>query len=283
MEKDPLIIMQEDLQRALKKGRDFQWAMLIDLRRCVGCHACTVGCIAENKSAPKMQYRPVYEVVEGKFPKLKRIFVPRPCQHCDEPPCVKACPTKGKAIFKAKEGIEEGLVLINYNECISCGRCLAACPYGAPTLDNVGYHAQYAPFIPEAERGPTWEYGKVWIRKGVERPMGASRKCHFCLHRLKEGLLPICVTTCIGRATFFGDLKDPQSLINRLVVKNRLRISTLAYVKEHIDTAKEAKGADYKLAKENWRRLVFKALEVYPGATPIFGESFTKPRVLYIL
>ena len=94
---DILIVMQKDLERALQKPEaERRWAMLIDLRKCVGCHACTVGCVSENKLPPGMYYRPVHEYEQGKYPQVTRTFLPRPCMQCDNPPCVDACPVKGE-------------------------------------------------------------------------------------------------------------------------------------------------------------------------------------------
>lgn len=82
--KDELVIIQEDIRRAYQR-KDTKWAMLIDLRRCTGCHSCTVGCMVEQKSPPGIKYRPVYEEELGKFPNVKRRFTPRPCNQCDNP------------------------------------------------------------------------------------------------------------------------------------------------------------------------------------------------------
>ena len=105
--RDELAIIQEDIKRALAKP-ERKWAMLIDLRRCVLCHACTAGCVAEQKSPPGIIYRPVYEEEMGIYPDVKRRYTPRPCQQCDNPPCVQACPNKGegKATWKSTKGIE---------------------------------------------------------------------------------------------------------------------------------------------------------------------------------
>ena len=64
---------------------------------------------------------------------------------------------------------------------------------------------------------PSFDYGKTWRRKGTGTPIGNTRKCHFCLHRVEQGVLPACVTTCIGRATFFGDANDPESMVSKLI------------------------------------------------------------------
>lgn len=224
---DILVVMQKDLERALKAPeKNRRWAMLIDLRKCVGCHACTVGCVSENKLPPGMHYRPVHEYEQGKYPKVSRTFLPRPCMQCDNPPCVTACPVKGKdgATWKETDGISAGLVMINYEQCIGCGACVKACPYDARALDQGGMHGDGTPAIQQYEQMPSYEYQKKWLRSGKNTPVGNARKCHFCLHRLAAGQLPVCITTCIGRAGYFGDENDPQSLIAQVKKANKIQV-----------------------------------------------------------
>jgi len=220
---DPLIRMQRDLERAKdKKPSDIKWGMVIDLAKCIGCHACTLGCVAENKLPPGVVSRPVIEEELGKSPAVRRRFVPRPCLHCQNPPCVKVCPVT--ATFKD----EQGVVVINYNRCIGCRYCLVGCPYAARTSDFGEWYTADTPDAPGKligrkaaaegyETHPATEYGKKWPERGHGSPVGNARKCHFCLHRLAVGMLPACVTTCVGRATFFGDRTDPQSLVFELI------------------------------------------------------------------
>src|SRR5512136_179256 len=93
---DILVTMQQDLERALaRKPEERRWAMLIDLRKCVGCQACTIACVSENKLPPQMKYRPVFEYEQGEYPQVSRTFLPKPCMQCDKPPCVESCPVKG--------------------------------------------------------------------------------------------------------------------------------------------------------------------------------------------
>ncbi len=269
--KDEIIVMQEDLKRALSKPNP-KWGMLIDLRRCVGCHACTVGCMAEQKSPPGIMYRPLYDVVNGKFPNVKRLFVPRPCQQCDKPPCVEACPFKGKATWKDNNGI----VMIDYEKCVGCGRCVIACPYKARMLDGGKFYTQDTPAIQDYEKAPAFEYGKKWPREEYHIPIGNARKCHFCYHRVKSGILPNCVTTCISRATFFGDLGDKDSLICRMIKNNK--VTFLAAVKS---------PGEKKLTKEALKGITPEALAKaigYPGSHPQFSDKpQAQPRVYYIL
>lgn len=227
MQEDILLTMQGDLERALQKPAEKRrWAMLLDLRKCVGCHACTIGCISENKLPPKMAYRPVFEYEQGKYPKLSRTFLPRPCMQCDKPPCVGACPVKGPdgATWKETKGDGAGIVMINYAKCIGCGKCVPACPYDARKLDDGGFHTAGTPELQKYETLPSFEYGKKWPRSGKNQPIGNARKCHFCIHRLANGMLPMCITTCIGRAGYFGDESDSKSLIAQVKKANKIQI-----------------------------------------------------------
>ena len=226
-QEDILVVMQNDLERALKKSaKDRRWAMLIDLRKCVGCHGCTVGCMSENKLPPKLHYRPVYEYERGTFPQVTRTYLPRPCMQCDDPPCVAACPVPGKdgATWKETEGIGAGIVPINYEKCIGCGACVEACAYHARTLDDGGFHSQGMPVLQRYETMASFEYGKKRQRSKKGLPVDKARKCHFCVHRLAVGQLPICITTCIGRAGYFGDESDGESLIARVKKANPVQI-----------------------------------------------------------
>ena len=182
------------------------WAMVMDLRKCIGCQACVIACKSEN-NVPLTVFRTVVQVMEtghmvsdkdgivvtdeGNFtPDTKRFNLPRMCNHCDHPSCVTVCPVK--ATYKRQDGI----VLIDYNVCIGCGTCLQACPYDMRFFNPVQHTAD---------------------------------KCTFCVHRIDRGLMPACVTSCVGRARKFGDLNDPKSEVSRLIAKHqtsKLKIST---------------------------------------------------------
>lgn len=229
MANEIILTMYEDLARALGKNpEERKWSMLIDLRKCVGCHGCTVACMSENKTPPKVQYRPVYEYEQGKFPKVVRTFLPRPCMQCDTPPCVEKCPLKGSATWKETKGIAAGLVQIDYTHCIGCQKCVPACPYDARTIDSgANYNVDENNVAMAYENGTNFEYGRVMKRDGKHLPVGTARKCHFCQHRVKEGMLPECVTTCIGRATYFGDINDKTSEIAKVYEANKDKIQIL--------------------------------------------------------
>jgi molybdopterin-containing oxidoreductase family iron-sulfur binding subunit len=215
--------MHRELQAALQRPRETRrWVMVIDLRKCVGCHACTIACVAENKLPPGVVYRPVLEEELGVYPNVTRKFVPRPCMQCDNPPCTPVCPVN------ATYTNPDGVVVVNYDQCIGCRACLTACPYGARTSDFGLTYAQGTPEAPnmivgqnvadDYERAPNFEYGNQYARTGERvSPVGNARKCHFCLHRLNAGQLPACVTTCIGRSTLFGDANDPSSLVAEMI------------------------------------------------------------------
>ncbi|HFQ15334.1 MAG TPA: 4Fe-4S dicluster domain-containing protein [Rhodobacteraceae bacterium] len=159
--------------------RPTHYAMVIDTRRCVGCHACSVSCKTEN-DVPLGVTRSWVEYVEkGDYPNVTRHFLPRLCNHCSEPQCVKVCPTG--ATYKRKE---DGIVVVDADVCIGCKYCIQACPYDA---------------------------------RFINPRTGTADKCDFCLHRVKEGIAPACVNTCQGKARIFGDMNDPNSEVARLI------------------------------------------------------------------
>ncbi len=216
-EQNHLYRMQEDLHRAMDKPLDQRrWAMVIDRRKCVGCSACTISCKAENALPPGVVYRPVIEEEIGEYPDVTRRFLPRPCMHCENPPCVPPCPVG--ATFKR----EDGIVAIDYDRCIGCRYCVTACPYGARYFDFGECYTENTPELQPYEERVSFEYQQKRVRKNGDSPIGNARKCHFCLHRLEAGMLPSCTTTCIGGATYFGDANDPDSLIHELIGSDRV-------------------------------------------------------------
>jgi molybdopterin-containing oxidoreductase family iron-sulfur binding subunit len=227
---DPLLRMQKELDVAMAKPVEQRhWMMVIDTRKCVGCHACTIACIAENKLPPGVVYRPVVTEEIGTFPNLAMRFTPRPCMQCDQPPCTPVCPVQ--ATWKRPDGI----VAIDYDKCIGCGYGVTACPYNARTRDLGENYTDGTPVLQPYEQQPNFEYGKHWDRKNHRSPVGNARKCMFCLHRLEHGMLPECVTSCIGRATFFGDSNEPKSLVNELAAKhNAMRLLEDKGTKPHV-------------------------------------------------
>lgn len=209
---DLVVTMLDDLDRALSKPlKDRSWGMVIDKTKCTGCYACTVACVAEYKLPPGVVYRPVMETESGSFPNVNREFIPRPCMQCEDPPCVRGCPVE--ATYQR----EDGIVVMDYDKCIGCRTCLVNCPYGARTYDLGKYYTEDTPQQEAYETADVYEYGKTYNRKNGESPIGNVRKCHFCTSRLEAGVLPLCVTSCIGRATYFGDFNDPNALVNKVM------------------------------------------------------------------
>ena len=188
-----------------------RWAYIVDLRRCIGCRACTVACKAEF-GVPLGAFRTaVYEEVTGTFPTSEKHFMPRLCNHCEGnqedqvPPCVKICPEypKDRRKFTTSEGKTiryrggatykrpDGLILFENELCVGCGKCIDACPYGARTWDKS-------------------------LLSGKDKTKNAITKCSFCQHRIDNGVEPACVNICQGRARLFGDLNDPASDVAKL-------------------------------------------------------------------
>lgn len=204
--------MLADLQRALRKrarGEKVRFGMAVDLKKCTGCRACTIACKAENMTPPEVSYNVVLEQEIGTYPHVKRTFMYKPCYHCQNPPCTPVCPVG--ATWKREE---DGIVVIDYDVCIGCRYCLTACPYGSRFID-LGKTFTDPPQPYETSASP--EYSESRVRAEGDSPVGNARKCHFCLHRIYQGMLPACAETCIGRAIHFGDLDDPQSVVARLV------------------------------------------------------------------
>ena len=212
-----LVRMQDELKRAMEKPIDQRkWVMVIDLQKCIGCSACTIACKAENLLPPGVVYRPVIEEEIGEYPNVSRRWLPRPCMQCDDPPCTDVCPVN--ATWKR----EDGIVVIDYEKCIGCRYCLTACPYGARYFDFGEDYTDGTPEKQPYEESTSPEYGREWTRDGQGSPVGNARKCQFCIHRLDAGMLPACVTTCIGGATYFGDKNDPDSMVSELIGSPRV-------------------------------------------------------------
>ena len=184
----PVALMAVVATKAESAPQARHWAMVVDIGKCIGCQACTVACIMENKP-PEDSFRTfvsTYEVEqEGR---VDAYMLPRLCNHCDEPPCVPVCPVG--ATFKAASGE----VLVNGDRCVGCGYCVQACPYDARFINS---------------------------------ETNTADKCTFCAHRVNAGLLPACVETCVGGARIFGDLADPNSAVSKLLVAHKDEVRVL--------------------------------------------------------
>ena len=208
-----ILRMQREAIRAMEKPvAERKWVMVIDQRKCTGCDACTISCKVENQLPPGVVYRPVVEETAGTYPNVSRRFLPRPCMQCEEPPCTPVCPVG--ATWRR----EDGITAIDYDKCIGCRYCLTACPYSARTSDFGEFYTDDTPGgVQPYEEQTSPEYLRGFRRADETSPIGNARKCHFCLHRLENGMLPSCVTSCIGHATYFGDANDPDSLVSELM------------------------------------------------------------------
>ena len=168
--------------------------------------------------------------------------------------------------------------MINYEECIGCGRCVIACPYKARNLDAGEFYTEGTPRIEPYETSPSWEYFRKWPRQKYHLPFGVARKCHFCYHRLKNGMVPMCVSTCIGRANYFGDPEDRESLIYKVMEQNKAKMKVLQAVRGKGEVKVKYEALKGKSPKEIGK------LSGYPGMGPVFADSSkTKPRVYYIV
>ncbi|MFN3485374.1 MAG: tetratricopeptide repeat protein [Planctomycetota bacterium] len=184
-----------------------RWGMVIDLKRCVACKACAVSCKNENKTPPGVAYGVFLQEERGEFPNVYRAAFFRPCMQCENSSCAQVCPTA--ATYHRPDGI----VAVDYDKCIGCRYCIAACPYGARSFD---YGHDYIEDPGNPYRAvPSSEYGaKYGVRRPGKSPIGNVRKCTFCLHLQDEKgryrRPPACAATCMGRAIHFGDLADPE-------------------------------------------------------------------------
>lgn len=215
-----IIRMQRELQKAMSKPiEQRKWVMVIDLRKCTGCNACTISCIAENHLPAGVVYRPVMEEELGRYPNVSLRSTPRPCMQCETAPCVPVCPVHATWIRP------DGIVDMDYDQCIGCRYCMTACPYHARTFDFGYDYTKGTPARQPYEEVPNFEYNKRWEQRRGKSPVGNVRKCHFCTHKLDAGMLPSCVTSCIGYATYFGDANDSESLVSELISRtNKIRL-----------------------------------------------------------
>jgi Fe-S-cluster-containing dehydrogenase component/formate-dependent nitrite reductase membrane component NrfD len=161
------------------------YGFAIDLRKCIGCHACTIACKAEHQIPVGTHRCWVKTVEKGTFPDTRRFFFPVLCNQCDEAPCARICPTN--ALFKRRDGIVD----LHGDSCIGCRACMEACPYDQLFIDPNTHTAE---------------------------------KCNFCANRVENKLLPSCVSVCPTECRIFGDLDDPTSEVARIVQREAFMV-----------------------------------------------------------
>ncbi len=218
------VSVQAAIATATEAPRKHQWGMVIDTRRCVGCEACVIACKIENRTPPGVFYTVVTREPLPGARNDRPVFMTKPCFHCDDPPCVPVCPVN--ATFKRPS---DGIVIVDYDRCIGCRYCIAACPYGARWFD---FGDDYELSVAAGETVSP-EYRQYRVRTPDGSPVGNVRKCTFCLHLQDEngdydetgGRWPACAKTCPTKAIHFGDLDDPDSEVSRLLrERNALRL-----------------------------------------------------------
>lgn len=165
--------------------KERRYALAVDSRKCINCKACVVACRAENHVPLGKSRNRIVEERRGAWPKLLSIAEPEQCHHCANPSCVRVCPTG--ASFQR----DDGIVMINQDDCIGCRYCIIACPYEA---------------------------------RFFREDQGVVEKCDFCARRLDRGRLPACVETCPSKVRVFGDINDPNSEISQLLSSREYRV-----------------------------------------------------------
>lgn len=210
-------------------GVEFGYAL--DISRCIGCRRCVYACVEENNQSRDPQVHwirvlqmdkehgvdfahadPYYEPEE--VPQEGHFYVPVSCQQCRDAPCTKVCPTG------ATWTEPDGIVVIDYDWCIGCRCCMAACPYGARHFN------WQAPSMPDGELNPSMHY-----LGNRPRPKGVVEKCTFCIQRVRAGRYPACVEACPVGARKFGNLLDPDSEIRYIIEHKRVMV-----LKEELNT-----------------------------------------------
>jgi Fe-S-cluster-containing dehydrogenase component len=217
--------------RDLKPMDGVEFVYCLNLSRCIGCRKCVHACVAENNQSrsPEIQYIRVLQMQNGSFDMEKaeheydpakvpvpgHFYMPVQCQQCHNPPCVKVCPVH--ATWQETDGI----TVIDYDWCIGCRYCEAACPYWARRFNFA------KPSIPKDKINPNMAYLGNRPRK-----QGVMEKCHFCIQRTRAGRYPACVEVCPTGTRKFGNILDPNSEVSYILKNKRVFIQ----LKEELGT-----------------------------------------------
>ncbi len=207
------------------------FAYALDISRCIGCRRCVYACVDENNQSrdPQVHWIRVMQMEKERgvdfehanqyydaqqVPQEGHFYVPVACQQCRNPPCVKTCPTG--ATWQEPDGI----VVVDYDWCIGCRCCMAACPYGARHFNWT------EPTIAKEQLNPN-----MHVLGNRPRPKGVVEKCTFCIQRTRTGRYPACVEVCPVGARKFGNLLDPDSEIRYIIENKRVLV-----LKEELNT-----------------------------------------------
>lgn len=191
---------------------EHRYAFAVDTVRCVGCHTCTVACKQENNVPDGVLWNRVVteganslDASVGEYPNVTKSYLTVACQHCENPACTKVCPVG--ATYKDPE---TGVVRQDYDKCIGCRMCMAACPYTGVRSFN-------------------WDepkYALDFATGDAEVPLHQKHtveKCTFCYQRVTQGQTPACMVLCPGRARHWGDLDDPESEVSKLIASREYK------------------------------------------------------------
>jgi len=177
--------------------------MVFDLKACIGCNACVIGCKQENSLPDGVFFTKTLSEEYGVYPLANRVYIPTICNHCEDAPCEKVCPS-GATYTR-----EDGIVMVDDDKCIGCSTCAVACPYDQRTQMEAESFVKglfgTGEITPFEEQG----YGRY--------TPGTVTKCDFCSQRVDAGLDPACVVTCPTNARIFGDLDDPNSAPSKMI------------------------------------------------------------------
>lgn len=236
-----------------------RYAMVIDLQRCVGCGACSIACRNENNVPDGIYWSNKITETSGTFPNVRYHYIPTLCNHCDNAPCVRGCPTQ------AMHKLDNGITMHNPKKCIGCKYCEFNCPYGVIYFNWRKAHpfwrdgtelikgGTFSPAEMTREAGgtvvPYYNPERDETLAGI-RPKGVVEKCTFCDHRIKRALLPSCVEACPSDARVFGDVSDPNSEVSKLLGKFRpFRLREQLGTNPHVFYIRDFNPAHYQPTK----------------------------------